>query len=470
MAGSLRVLLVSSERSLLRQGALMLEEFGMHAVACADASSSRAALGSQEIDVLLLDEALLAGDCQHLASWKEASGERHVHVLLLRGATSKLDVHEAFQSGADDFLSLPLSAGELLARLRAAARYVEFERRCERQSWRDPLTGAFTRQAIEDKLSAEFGAGRARKGALLLVEIDFYDACERAHGRAFAQRWLKSVVVAAEQIAVAGQCVARWEAGRFGIWLPDHSLEKAAKYAEKLRTALSDGEVVSPDGTRLTVSIGVAHSQHENGAPGHLIERAEAALADAQRSGRDCVATFGQFEDDHRRWMQQIRSGNPFAACVARDVMTPLVLELSGTDTLLYAQQLLRQTQLDFLPVVDFQGRLAGVLTRERADEAARSSVRQSQPIEPLVDRDVAKLVDSTPFEKVIEHFTCDDHALLFIYGKDNRPRGYIDRERFLHLVHPFDPDVLVSREFASGTEYLVVADFAESAASAMLA
>lgn len=462
MPASLHVLLVSAERSLLRLGALMLEEFEIDVTTCADPRAAQAILAAEPIDVLLLDEDLLGADPQRITAWKEASGARHVHLLLLCGTKPTLDIHEAFQYGADDFLHKPLSAGELLARLRAAARYCEFERRFDVQGWEDSVTGLWARQAIVDRLNSELGTSRPRKLSLVLLEIDYFAGLSRLHGETLSHDALRSIATAAEKVSVAGQCVARLENGCFAVLLPDHSLEKAAKYAERLRSAVGEVAPEIPGRDRLTVSIGVAHSHHENDKPEEFLARARQALADAQRSGGDCVATYGQYEEDRRRWSQQMSSGNPFAACVARDVMTPFFLELSGTDTLAYAATLFAQTGLEVLPVVDLQGRLTGVIDRERIAEASQSATRSAQPIEPLVARGVVKIAEATPFEKVIEQFVTADQSLLVVTAKDGHARGFIDRERFLNLVKPLETSTLASKEYSSRTDYLVVQDLVE--------
>lgn len=462
MSTMLHVLIVSNERPLLRQGALMLEEFAIQVTACVDPQAAQTLLATEPVDVLLLDEALLAGDPQRIGLWKAASGERHVHLLVLCGAKPTVDIQEAFQFGADDFLSKPLKVGEMLARLRAAARYCEFERRFTQQSWEDPVTGLWARQAILDRLNTELVADRPRKLSLVLLQIDGYQGIERQHGQTAAHPTLRSVAAATERVAVAGQCVAHLGDGRFAVLLPDHSLEKATKYAEKLRSAVVETKIEIPGRNRLTVSIGVAHSHQDKDTTESFLARAEEALADAQRSGCDCVATHGQYEEDRRRWAQQMSSGNPFGSSNARDVMTPFSLDLSSTDTLAYAETIFAQTGLEVLPVVDLQGRLTGVIDRERIAEAAKTSNRLAQPIESLVARGVAKIADTTPFEKVLEQFVTDDQPLLVVTTKDGHACGFIDRERFLDLVKPLETSTLASREYSSRTDYLVIQELIE--------
>ena len=61
----------------------------------------------------------------------------YTYVLLLSSTTDSNALVEALQAGADDFLAQPLVYGELLSRLRAGARMVEYEARVRQLSRTD---------------------------------------------------------------------------------------------------------------------------------------------------------------------------------------------------------------------------------------------------------------------------------------------------------------------------------------------
>jgi diguanylate cyclase (GGDEF)-like protein len=459
MPDALHLLMVSPERALLRRGAQILEDFGVRVTACANPARAREVLAGEGVDFLLLDEATLAGDAREMGAWKMASGANHVQLLLLCGEKSNVDIEEAHQYGADDFLRKPFGAGELLARLRAGARFGEFERRCQQQNWEDPVTGLWARQALVDQVNDQLQAATATdRHALLVLEIDFFDRLERALGATIGNRALCDVASLLEQVALPGQIAARLHGGRFALFLPKVTLDQAAVVAEQLRAAVT--ALAPPDATAqsLSISIGVVACGKSIANTDDALAQAGRALHDAQRSGRDCVARFGQFDDEQRQWAEQLSSGNPFATCAARDVMTPVAVQLQLTDSPAHAETLFQQTQLDALPVLDAQGRLAGLLERDCLEEAARTSAAQT--VESLVTRTVIKLVETTMLETVIEQFVADEQPLLVIVSKEGRPRGFIQREQFLNLVKPLEVPSAATT-YATGTQYLVVGDLA---------
>lgn len=459
-----RVLLVSLERSLLRQGALMLEEFGYQATACADLASALTAAESLEIDFLLVDETAVAANWAQLAKLKQAVQPEHAHLMLLCGPGSSIDAGEAYQYGVDDFLRKPLNAGELLVRLRAGVRYGQFEQRLRQQDWRDAQTGLASRPALLDRAAQELRHPvRGKKLALLVVDLDLFEAFERRHGEVLAAAALREVATLLEQNASPGQLVARLEGNRFALLLPEHSTEKATRLGERLRNAVADMTLDGIDEPQLTASIGLATTLTEDEDAEGLLQRACEAVRDAKRSGRDCLVVAGQFAEETEAWTHVMRTGNPFASSTARDLMTPFALQLRGSDTVAFAAALFAQTRLELLPVVDFQGRFAGIVEREDIEEIIALTLPSAQPIEQVMRRDVPAVADSSRFDVVFEHFTRDDQPVLVVV-RAHHALGFISRERFLGLVKPLSTDQFAPETFSSGTEYLVVPDLVEEA------
>jgi two-component system cell cycle response regulator len=88
--------------------------------------------------------------------------------------------------------------------------------------------------------------------------------------------------------------VSRYGGEEFVVLLPRVAKPEAIEVAEKLRRAVAATALPGPDGggpLAVTVSIGVATLGADgDDAPG-LLEKADAALYEAKRLGRDRVAT-----------------------------------------------------------------------------------------------------------------------------------------------------------------------------------
>lgn len=461
---ALDVLLASKDRSWLRQLSFLLGEFGYKVTACADIDAALQALEASEFDFFLIEDTALAGNFQPIAQLKQSNKHRHLHVLLFCEDDENVDVVAAFENGIDDFLRKPVSIGEVLARLRAGARYCEFERRFRQQRWEDEVTGLWSKQAFVDRLGLEMKkSGKARNLAVVMLDLDFFRRVNSEYGHDAGDRALREVAGVVQEHCLPGQFVSRLEEDCFAMLLPDHSLDKAAKLAEKLRNSLLGLELNEFDPSlRLSASLGVVACQTDHDTPENVLARGRQAVNDAKQSGRNCSACYGQYDDDRKGWKQTIANGNPFESCVARDVMTPFSLLLRGTDTIAFAEALFAQTQLDVLPVLDIHARFVGLVERENVRESIKGKNRSAQAVESIMTKGVPTLADDTTFETVIEQFIREDQSLLVV-TKGPRPCGYIARERFLALVKPVEAELFTAEGgYSTGTDYLVVPDLVE--------
>jgi diguanylate cyclase (GGDEF)-like protein len=442
---------------------MLLEQFGYDAVCCADLPTALSAATVSGWDFLIVDHDLVRGDYQQLAYAKRRRDNQHLHVMLLCSDVAEVDLDEAVEAGVDDFLKKPPACGEVLARLRAGARYSEFQRRTGRQQWHDPLTGLSSHSALVSQLARELpDAGRSRRLALVLLDLDFFASVNAQAGVQVGNEVLSTIARLIGQSAGAGHVAARLNDNRFAVLLPDHSVEKAAKWAEQLRQSIDELTFANIDPLLgLTASFGVAGNS-DNDLAHDVLRRAEAALDDAKRSGRNCLVCHGQFEDQRRQWNDELQSGNPFRTTLARDVMTPLTLTVRPTDTLADALALFAQSKLEWLPVLDERSRLAGMLDRAKIAEVEPASPRAAQAVETCMTRDVSQVEDSASFAAVMDKFVREERPVLAITS-GQRPAGFIAHEQFLALVRPVSADMFTDEdeEFSSNTEYLVVPDVA---------
>jgi diguanylate cyclase (GGDEF)-like protein len=121
-----------------------------------------------------------------------------------------------------------------------------------------------------------------------MVDIDHFKLVNDRLGHAAGDRVLACVgqVLAAE---LRGDDVAaRWGGEEFVVLLPAAGAEEAGAVAERLRTQIQVATAAMADGAPVTASIGVAQwLEGESGS--ELVGRADSALYESKRSGRDRV-------------------------------------------------------------------------------------------------------------------------------------------------------------------------------------
>src|SRR5262245_31406864 len=191
MSQPLKVLLVSADRGMLRQVSRFLRKFGYEVGQCAEPSRATTVMAGERPDFLVLDWDIATPDC--VALCRSAGGERrrkYVYTLLLTEEAEPRTLTEAIQAGVDDFLSRPVVYGELLARLRAGARVLEYERRVREQAGWDPLTGLLSRQGLIGKARAAGGDGPR---TYAMIEVDHLSSVRRSHGEKAANEVIEAV-------------------------------------------------------------------------------------------------------------------------------------------------------------------------------------------------------------------------------------------------------------------------------------
>src|SRR6478609_5241460 len=117
-----RVLLVEDDARVRRVLRLALEDEGFSVTEAADGGQCLTDLGEVDPDVVLLD--LMLPDTDGFSVCREIRRSSSVPVIMVTARTDSHDVVAGLESGADDYVTKPLVARELTARIRAMLRRV----------------------------------------------------------------------------------------------------------------------------------------------------------------------------------------------------------------------------------------------------------------------------------------------------------------------------------------------------------
>ena len=115
-----KILLVEDETNVRNLIATMLDTAGYQAVLAGSCSEAKILFASYLPDLVILDLGLPDGDGIEVLN--QIRGESLVPVLVLSARADEADKIDALDRGANDYITKPFGAGELLARVRAALR------------------------------------------------------------------------------------------------------------------------------------------------------------------------------------------------------------------------------------------------------------------------------------------------------------------------------------------------------------
>ncbi len=183
---------------------------------------------------------------------------------------------------ANEFVQKATQAVEAAANDRALRRSAEF----------DALTGAFNRRTVNSRLEACFKNSLTRNAplAVLFVDLDHLKEINDKHGHAAGDSGLRMLAETLSRHCQKGGEYGRFGGDEFVVMLPDMDPEQAKKWAEAMRADATSQDLTFPSGKlRLSVSVGVASRRAEDDTAQQLVERADQALYEAKRLGRDRV-------------------------------------------------------------------------------------------------------------------------------------------------------------------------------------
>ena len=173
-----------------------------------------------------------------------------------------------------------------------AIRNVQLMAKSREDSVRDGLTRWFNRRHGLEVLQNELrrAARSGRYPSVLMFDLDGFKGVNDRQGHLQGDAVLQAVTRVVGGLLRASDVKCRYGGDEFLVILPETSVSGASRVAEQIRQAVRATELaVSPDGPRVTTSIGVTLAFAGELEPERLIARADAALYRAKHAGRDQV-------------------------------------------------------------------------------------------------------------------------------------------------------------------------------------
>lgn len=157
----------------------------------------------------------------------------------------------------------------------------------------DPLTQLYNRRAMHQVLQR---MGQPQRGelqlAIVLADIDHFKRINDQYGHDGGDEVLRQVSRRLQSHLRREDCLARWGGEEFMLALPVANEGEALAAAERLRQAIATQPLAMPSALTVTMTLGVSLL-----APGEssdaAITRADHALYEGKRQGRNCVQLAG---------------------------------------------------------------------------------------------------------------------------------------------------------------------------------
>ena len=166
----------------------------------------------------------------------------------------------------------------------------ELEERLVHLATFDDLTGLPNRRALRDFMEREHARAvrRQRPYCIALLDLDRFKLINDTFGHAVGDRALAALGSTVKECVRFGDWVGRWGGEEFVCFLPETDAGQAIQIMERLRSRVESSPVlVAGHSVELSVSIGVASNAGTAETLEAVLARADAALYQAKREGRN---------------------------------------------------------------------------------------------------------------------------------------------------------------------------------------
>ncbi len=225
-----------------------------------------------------------------------------IPIIFLTASNERDHLIQAFDKGARDFITKPFHSSEMLVRVKT---HLELKRTqdelkkayaaLEELVITDPLTGVANRRAILSFGNTEFERAKRYQSyfSLLMIDLDYFKKINDTYGHATGDIYLKLVAEKLNNALRKVDCFGRFGGEEFIAILPETNLSEAIEIAERLRFTINNlASYLENFSCVLSVSIGVSVSCSTDKTIEDILSRADHALYEAKKSGRNRVRSF----------------------------------------------------------------------------------------------------------------------------------------------------------------------------------
>lgn len=252
-----------------------------------------------QLRILLAETARTAADAGAEAGQFGDALEHHK--AQLADASGNEKVGDVVAELLSETVRIQAATRVLSERLEASAEQVntltDRLERAQTEALLDPLTGLKNRRGLERAVEQAFPDGTGLQGtALLVADIDHFKRINDTYGHLLGDKVIRAVAQVLHSSIKGRDTSARIGGEEFAVLLPGTTLEGAKSLAEQIRGGVARGRIHRGEKDEnigsVTLSIGVAVAGPAETLE-HVFARADAALYEAKRAGRNrvCVAS-----------------------------------------------------------------------------------------------------------------------------------------------------------------------------------
>jgi two-component system, cell cycle response regulator len=236
---------------------------------------------------------------------RSSNQQNYTYIIMLTAIDDKPNIVIGLEAGADEYLTKPFDAKELLARVASGERIIKLEeqlikarRQMETLAMQDGLTGLMNRRAIEEHARNELTLAKRKERPLsiIMLDVDHFKDVNDQYGHSTGDQILRHMAETLTKNLRHYDRIGRWGGEEFVVILPDTEIIEAVAVADRMRIATAETQIPLENGESYAVkiSLGVAYATGSYPSLEKLVDAADLAMYQAKQTGRNRVCSLDQ--------------------------------------------------------------------------------------------------------------------------------------------------------------------------------
>lgn len=229
-----------------------------------------------------------------LSNLARAPSTRDIPIIVFLSKKTQSQLIKICELELFDYLVEPVRKCEILMKINKAKQIVELKNEFLKLLTRDPLTGAYNRAFLFERLNEELSWCNLYKEPLTVAmfDIDFFKKINDTYGHLTGDKILIELVHKAISFLPDRVIIGRYGGEEFCVLIPSTTQQEAGEILENFRKNIEESEFLSFKGEPLKVTISIGFTTFygdQSITPDEIIQKADIALYRAKQSGRNRV-------------------------------------------------------------------------------------------------------------------------------------------------------------------------------------
>ena len=244
-----------------------------------------------------------------------------------------------------------------------------YQKKIERLAYTDFLTGLYNRLCCEQDLEKHVDTAKktGTEGAVLYMDLDDFKHINDSLGHQYGDVLLKSIAQGMRNVKGIRQSCYRMGGDEFVIIVPPEQYEKLEQIVDGIKSVFSRPWFLKDADYYCTMSMGIVSFPKEGEGVEELIKRADIAMYEAKKSGKNRVAFYGRnikSESGKRLDMEKNLRDAALDGYKEFEVYYQPIIDIQGKNKCIGAEALIRwnsgemgfMSPADFIPLAEYLG------------------------------------------------------------------------------------------------------------------